>query len=168
MTPAARNSQSSQRSSRPVTRISSRPMDNSPFVEVRVTQRFSAPAARVFDAWIDPGTAGQWLFATASSPMSRVMIDARAGGAFRFVERKSGVEVEHGGEFVELSRPRRIVFTLVGRKRSQDRTRVVVAIAPEEAGCTLTLVHEGVLRDEAPRTEGRWAGMLYGLGTLVG
>jgi len=52
-----------------------------PPVEVRVAQRFRASAERVFNAWVDPGTAGRWLFATALRPMSGVSIDARAGGA---------------------------------------------------------------------------------------
>jgi uncharacterized protein YndB with AHSA1/START domain len=34
-------------------------MDTAPHVEVRVQQRFSAPAERVFNAWVDPATRGQ-------------------------------------------------------------------------------------------------------------
>jgi hypothetical protein len=45
---------------------------------------------------------------------------------------------------------------------------VSVEIVPLEEGCELTLVHESVLPDNAARTEGRWAGMLYGLATMLG
>ncbi|HYH99438.1 hypothetical protein [Hyalangium sp.] len=31
------------------------------------------------------------------------------------------------------------------------------------SGCELTLTHEGVLPDDAPRTESGWAGLLDGL-----
>ena len=142
-------------------------MDIAPFVEVRVTQNFSAPASRVFDAWIDPAIAGHWLFATASRPPARVTIDARVGGAFRFVERSGGIGVEYAGEYVEIDRPRRLVFTLASAQHLGDPARVAVDIAPERKGCRLTLVHAGVLGDEAPRIEGRWAGMLYGLRALL-
>src|SRR4051794_2762340 len=33
---------------------------------LRVTKRYGTPPRLVFDAWIDPATAGTWLFATAS------------------------------------------------------------------------------------------------------
>ncbi len=47
-------------------------------------------------------------------------------------------------------------------------SRVVVEIVPVETGCELTVVHESVLPDQASRIEGRWAGMFYGLETLLG
>ncbi|MCW5605067.1 MAG: SRPBCC domain-containing protein, partial [Burkholderiales bacterium] len=81
-------------------------MDAASHVEVRVTQRFGAPAERVFDAWLDPEVAGRWLFATAWRPPARVKIDARVGGSFCFVERRDGMEIEHAGAYVEIVRPR--------------------------------------------------------------
>jgi uncharacterized protein YndB with AHSA1/START domain len=129
-------------------------MDTAPHVEVRVRQRFSAPAERVFNAWVDPATAGKWLFATAWRPMSRVKINARAGGSFRFEDRHNGDDVIQTGKYVELVRPKRLVFTLSGAKRQRSSTCVNVEIVPLEAGCELVLVHEGVLPDDSVRTEG--------------
>jgi uncharacterized protein YndB with AHSA1/START domain len=143
-------------------------MDTAPHVEVRVRQRFSAPADHVFNAWIDPAQAGQWLFATASRPVTRLEIDARASGSFCFVERTGGTDIEHAGEYIEIDRPRRLVFTLSELSRSRGQSRVNVEIVPVETGCELTLVHEDVPPDQASRIEGRWTGMLYGLGTLLG
>lgn len=142
-------------------------MDIAPFVEVRVAQHYRAPADRVFDAWIDPAIAGNWLFATASRPASRVAIDARPGGAFRFVERTRGRDIEHSGEYLELVRPRRLSFTLTARHRPDRWSRVTVDIVPQATGCRLALVHENVLKDEAPLVDGRWAGMLYGLNRML-
>jgi uncharacterized protein YndB with AHSA1/START domain len=142
-------------------------MDTAPFIEIRVAQRYGAPAQRVFDAWVDPAIAGRWLFATASRPVDNVAINARAGGTFRFESRCRGENVVQAGRYLEFVRPRRLAFTLAARPRSSDLTRVRVDILPEAAGCRIELVHEGVLRDEAPRIEGRWSGMLYGLATIV-
>jgi len=142
-------------------------MDTASHVVVRVRQRFGAPAERVFNAWVDPATAGNWLFATAWRPMSRVEIDARAGGSFRFVGGRDGEEVEHTGEYIEIARPRRLVFTLSGGKRRRSSTCVSVEIVPMEEGCELTLVHERVRPDYANCTEGRWTGMLFGLASLL-
>ena len=143
-------------------------MDTAPYVEIRVSQRFSAPADRVFDAWIDPALAGQWLFATASHRMARVTIDARTGGAFRFEGRRDGGTVVRTGKYLEIVRPRRLIFTLSMTERSRGASRVNVEIAPLDTGCELTLVHENVLPDRARITEGRWDGMLYGLAETLG
>lgn len=142
-------------------------MDTAPHVEVRVRQRFSVPAERVFNAWVDPATAGKWLFATAWRPMSRVKINARAGGSFRFEDGRNGENVVQTGKYVEIERPRRLVFTLSGGTRRRSSTCVSVEIVPLEKGCELTLTHEGVPQNDASRTEGRWTGILYGLGVTL-
>jgi len=143
-------------------------MDTASHVEVRVTQRYRAPADSVFDAWIDPAMASTWLFATASHPMARVEIDARVGGSFRFVDRRDGAEIEHTGKYLEIVPPRRLVFTLFMENSPRVATRVAAEIVPLETGCELRLVHENVPPGHANRTEGRWTGMLYGLGTKLG
>ncbi len=143
-------------------------MDTAPHVEVRVTQRFSASAERVFNAWVDPGIAGKWLFATASRPMSSVTIDARAGGSFRLEDWQDGEDAVQSGKYVEIVSPRRLVFILSAEKRRRSGTCVSVEIVPLETGCELTLVHENVPPGHANGTEGRWAGMLYGLAALLG
>src|SRR5207237_981555 len=78
----------------------------------RVARSFRASAARVFAAWLDAGTAGSWLFATASQPIEAVEIDPRVGGAFRLIERRHGHITEHTGRYLELMPSQRIVFTL--------------------------------------------------------
>lgn len=143
-------------------------MDTAPYFEVRVTQRFSVQADRVFNAWIDPAIAGKWLFATALRPIAHVEIDARVGGSFRFEDRRNGEAVIQTGKYVEIARPRRLVFTLSGQKRRRGRTCVTIEIVPLENGCELTLTHGGLPPDDASHTEGRWTGMLYGLDTMLG
>ena len=127
---------------------------------VRVTRRFDASAERVFDSWLDPKTAGRWLFATATGQMVRVEIDARIGGGFIFVDRRDGEDVEHRGEYLVIDRPRRLVFTFGVPKYSSETTRVCVDIVSRETGCELTLTHEGVLPEYADRTKGGWTEIL--------
>src|SRR4029450_4243428 len=91
---------------------------------VRIVRRFNYPAERVFDAWLDPALAGKWLFATSSGQMVRAEIDPRVGGRFTFTDRREGEDVEHSGEYLEIDRPSRLVFTFGVPKYSADLDRV--------------------------------------------
>jgi uncharacterized protein YndB with AHSA1/START domain len=129
---------------------------------IRLVQRFGTPRERVFNAWLEPGIAGRWLFATAMRPMSEVEIDARVGGSFRLGQRQDGRWIEYRGRYLEIDPPRRLVFSLVMPDRSN--TRVAVALTSLTSGCSLTLSHENVPLDIANFVETRWIGSLYGLG----
>lgn len=135
--------------------------------QIRVTHRFSASAERVFEAWLDPAQAGRWLFATPTGQMVRVEIDARVAGGFSIVERRDGEDVEHVGKYLELERPRRLVFTFAVPKYSADSDVVEVDIVPLEGGCELTLTQ--MLSPEwKEQTRQGWATLLERLATVVG
>jgi uncharacterized protein YndB with AHSA1/START domain len=100
--------------------------------------------------------------------MVRGEIDARVGGKFVFVDRRDGEDIEHVGEYLEIDRPRLLVFTFAVPKFSTQRTTVSIDIVPDGAGCALTLTHEGVLPDYASRTEHGWGKILDGLAGALG
>jgi uncharacterized protein YndB with AHSA1/START domain len=143
------------------------PLEAQRYSVLRVTRRYGAPPARVFNAWLDPEVAGRWLFATASRPMAHVEIDARVEGSFCFVERRDGEITEYTGEYIEIVPHRHLVFTLSMEKHPHAITRVMVEIAPLKKGCELKLTHENVPQDRASHIEGRWTGILYGLGVTL-
>ena len=135
-----------------------------PTQTVKVTRRIAASAERVFDAWLDPQTTGKWLFATPTGKVVRVEIDARVGGQFVIVDRRDVGDVEHTGEYLEIERPRRLVFAFRVPKYSTDSTRVSIDIVPLSAdSCELTLTHEGVYQEYAGRTQDGWTKLLEGL-----
>jgi len=134
---------------------------------VQVTRKFSVSAERVFGAWLDPKTVGKWLFATPTGKMSKVKIDARIGGSYLIVECREGADVEHIGEYLEIERPRRLVFTLKVPKYSQEITKVTVEIRALESSCELTLTHEGVLADYIASTTSGWNMILDQLSTTL-
>ena len=138
-------------------------------VTVRVTHRFDASPERVFDAWLDPEKARGFLFVTASGELVCARIDARVGGAFAFVGRRDGEDIEHTGEYLEIERPRRLVFSLTVQKHARDTDRVTVEIVPLRTGCELTLTHE-MGREWADHTdsmESGWIGILAALAAML-
>jgi two-component system cell cycle response regulator DivK len=137
--------------------------------EVRVSRRIEAPAERVFDSWLDPETAGQWLFATHDGEMQRVEIEPWPGGRWEVVDRRDGEDVLHAGTYEAVDRPERLVFTLKVPKYSDVEDRVTVAISSDEKGCELTLTQ--TRRPDAPATseqiERGWSYVLAALAATL-
>jgi uncharacterized protein YndB with AHSA1/START domain len=142
-------------------------MDTNQLNSARVTRQFSSSPQRVFDAWLDSKTAGKWLFATASGQIVCVEIDARLGGWFYIVERREGENVEHIGEYLEIVRPHRLVFTLSVEKYSLDFERVTVVFGPHGTGCELSVTHE-TKPGSARQVSHGWIRMLEGLAAVLG
>jgi len=136
---------------------------------VRVTRRYAAAPERVFDAWLDPKVAGKFLFATPTGQMIKAEIDPRVGGAFVFVDRRPDMgDVEHVGTYVEIDRPRRLVFDFAVPKYEATLTRIILDFAPSGSGCELTLTHEGVFEDYVKQTEHGWGMILDALERALG
>ena len=137
-----------------------------------VKRKFDAPAERVFDAWLDPASAGKWLFATPTGKMERVEIDARVGGQFIVAEQRGDVLAEHYGRYEEIDRPRRLVFLFSVTKfldPDEAVSKVTIEIAPQGAGCELTLTHaiDPQWADYVDRTRGGWTTMLDNLAAIT-
>ncbi|HLW74970.1 MAG TPA: SRPBCC family protein [Gammaproteobacteria bacterium] len=142
-------------------------MSSNQTVTVKVTRRFKASPERVFDAWLDPAKARLFLFATPTGQVVRADIDARVGGRFLIVDRRDGDDVAHEGEYLEIVRPRRLIFTFGVPKYSKEYSRVTIDIVPAAGGCELTLSHEGVLAEYADKTPEGWGMIFDGLAKLL-
>lgn len=134
-------------------------------ISVSVTQKFSVSAERVFDAWLDPARIGKWMFGPAlrEEEVLRIEVDAKVGGRFSFLVRRNGEEIDHVGTYLELERPRRLVFTWGIKGESEDDvSRVMVDILPQGTGCELTLTHEmdAQWAAYADRSRDAWAKMV--------
>jgi uncharacterized protein YndB with AHSA1/START domain len=115
----------------------------------RVSHRFTVPAERVYDAFLDVTMARRFLYASPTGEIVRAELDPHVGGAYVITDRRTGADVEHTGTYLELDRPRRIVFTMFVPGYSTSPDRVTVEIVPIEGGCEVALTHE-MLPDYAP------------------
>jgi uncharacterized protein YndB with AHSA1/START domain len=147
-----------------------------PRIEARVSHRFTASAERVYDAWLDPAQARLWMTAALKSgglagDVRSIEIDPRVGGRFLFSDMRNGMEARHWGTYLELDRPRKIVFTwIVDPADEADPSRVTLTIEPDGTGCTATIVHEMDAKwaDYTSRVEGGWGRMLQATGEVLG
>jgi len=136
-------------------------------VSARITRRFHYPPERVFDAWVDPNVAGRWLFTSPMSETHTTELDARVGGKWTIVDRRDGVDYTAIGEYLEIDRPRRLVFSFGMPQFSPESCTVTVEIVPVAGGCILTLTQEPVPENtEAGLVEG-WSLMFKGLAAIL-
>jgi len=137
-------------------------------IEITVPRSFRSAPERVFSAWIDPAMARRFLFATKAGTIVACEIDARAGGAYRIVDRRDGGDVEHVGTYREVAAPRRLAFTLRVPKYAAGSTDVAVDIAAETGGAALVLTHAPVPAENAERVENGWRMILDALADVLG
>jgi len=138
---------------------------------VTVTEQLTSTPDRAFDAWLDPALIGRWMFGKAlrDEEILRIETDPRVGGAFSFLVRRQGHDIDHVGRYLVVDRPRRLEFTWGIAGESNDESRVIVEFAAIPGGCELRLTHEMDERwaDYADRTRAGWARMLDELGALL-
>jgi uncharacterized protein YndB with AHSA1/START domain len=127
---------------------------------VVVTQKFATDEESIYEALLDPKTASNVLFATPTGRMVRAEIDARVGGRYTFVEEREGKEVLHTGEYLELVRPLKMVFTFAVPEISSAVSTVEIVLSHLGEGCELKLINSGVPREFAEQTREGWAGIL--------
>ena len=131
---------------------------------VVVTHRYDASPERVFDAFLDVNIARRFLFATAAGEMLVAEIEPRVGGRYTFTERRPDMgDVEHTGEYLEIDRPRRLVFTFGVPKFDPGFTTVTVEIRPDGEGSVLTLTNEGVPPAYQDGNRDGWTRIIAGL-----
>jgi uncharacterized protein YndB with AHSA1/START domain len=138
---------------------------------VVVVRRFDASPERVFDVWLDPEIARRWLFSTPGGEIVRAEVDPRVGGRFNFTDRRDGKEIEHVGEYLEIDRPSRLVFTFAVPKYSDEYDRVTIEIRRLDKGCELTLINEmspQIYDEWGERTRSGWMTLLDGLASVLG
>jgi len=129
---------------------------------VNVTHFFPFPAERVFQAWLDQDTVGEWLFATPEGEMIEVALNPKVGGSYRIVERREDGDILHTGVYERIDAPHDLEFTFSVPKYDPGSVHVHIHIASTPGGCDLNLTHEVEEQWLKPSTHG-WQTILSNL-----
>ena len=131
---------------------------------VHVSRVINAPREAVFAAWTDPAVLAKW-FGPPEVTVTQAVIDARVGGAYRFVmQGDSGVINDNYGTYRDVVFPERLVFTWHIERRggggAASESLVTVELRACDAATTeITLTHERLTTEAATR------GVRYGWST---
>ena len=150
---------------------------------LRIERTFDAPRELVFEAWTRPEYLTQW-YAPHGCTIQLVKLEARPGGRFHWcIRNPSFGDCWCVGEFKEIVRPERIVYTLAtadsagneiepaqaGHDPRWPRESLVTVTLADVRGSTLLTLEQNVLESLAKHTGAHpsWLQMLDRLSALV-
>jgi len=120
-----------------------------------VERVLSASPDEVFDAWTTPSRMEVWMSPVGAAEAE---VDLRVGGSFRVVMVEA--RLEHTGEYLEIDRPRRLVFTWISPFTGAEPSVVIVEMHPHDDGTRLVLTHERLPEDVVTGHRNGWGTMV--------
>jgi uncharacterized protein YndB with AHSA1/START domain len=138
-----------------------------PRTSVRVKRHFNASPERLFDAYVEPATARKWLFTTKTSK-AEYELDTRVGGSYTITRQSAGKQYVAIGKYLEIERPRRLVFTFGMPQFAADFDTIIVEITPDGDGSVMTLTQDGLRPGYEKSTLNGWGKMFDALAKALG
>ena len=126
--------------------------------EVEIRRRLLRPIDEVFSWWTEANRLREWM-----SPFGTVEaeVDLRVGGAFRIAMKGGDTVIDHVGEYLEITRPTRLVFTWRSRFTGPESSIVTVHLQPDGENATLVrIVHSQLPEAVANSHRDGWGSML--------
>lgn len=130
---------------------------NAPMLEkpdatsLMIRRTFAADIETLWDALTDPKAWMQWFGGGHATPVD-TSADLRVGGAWRIEMRgnESGNQIVLIGEYVEISRPDRLVFTWAWGSAPEKVSRVTYELSPGDTPdeTKLLLTHDRLANSE--------------------
>jgi uncharacterized protein YndB with AHSA1/START domain len=106
-----------------------------------LSRRFAAPPECVFDAWLGKEW-GEWL-PPRGARCKVTRIEPRVGGSYHVaMNMPDGRNIEISGEYREVLRPTRLVFTWFAHYSDQE-TLITLTFRPDGDGTLMTFRQEG-------------------------
>jgi uncharacterized protein YndB with AHSA1/START domain len=139
----------------------------------RLRRTFAATPEEVFDAWTNPLVLERWWAAAPTWSSPGCEVDLRVGGRYVLRMRDDDGE-EHvvGGEYREVDRPRRLVYTWrwmgEGGPHPGHVSLVTVEFLSDGGQTTLVLEHSGLASERSRESHGEgWTACLENLARRV-
>src|SRR5690606_2974200 len=96
--------------------------------ELTLTRDINAPREQVFEAWLQPEALAHFMTPGPGMTVPKAECDPQVGGTFLIVMKAGEQELPHRGEYKEIARYSRLVFTWLSM--------------PADAGSLVTLTFE--------------------------
>lgn len=133
--------------------------------QVRVRRTIGAPAAEVFDAWLDADILAQWM-KTRAFTHAIAECDAREGGAFEIVMHAPDGAIHHTGNYLTIDRPHKLVFTWRSPATAQRDSLVTVEFFGHAGTTDVVVTHRQLPGETCEAHSEGWGDVLALLARL--
>ncbi len=120
-------------------------------LSVNVSKTIQAPIESVFDAWLNPSILSKFILPAPGMPEPQVELDAKEGGSFTILMQVGQEKIAHTGQYLELSRPTKLVFSW-NSPFSADGSTVILNFTAIDEETTLVELNQVKFLDEQART----------------
>ena len=136
---------------------------------VNITKTIQAPIEQVFDAWLDPALLAKFILPMPGMPEPEVENSAQTGGRFKIIMQVGDEKIPHTGEYLELIRPDKLVFTWESPCSVEDSQVTLNFKALGDNNTQIELTHIRFIDEETRQDhQGGWSNILDALNnTLV-
>jgi uncharacterized protein YndB with AHSA1/START domain len=138
-------------------------------LELQLRRTFDAPPERVFRAWTEAEAMMQWQ-APFDSRVTLLEVDVRVGGRYRVhMEGKDGTQYRLTGEYREVVKPGRLVYTWHWETDPAEKESLVTVEFRDLGGRTeLTLTHSGFANEsERSGHDAGWQSCMEKVAALI-
>jgi uncharacterized protein YndB with AHSA1/START domain len=149
-------------------------LSTSELAAFRLQRTFAATAEEVFDAWTNPEVLQRWWAARPSWTSPGCEVDLRVGGSYvlRMLDSETGEVYAVGGEYREVVRPHRLVYTWCWQGDDGPHpghvSLVTVEFRGEGDATTVVLEHSGLPSEQSRRRHGDgWRGTFANLAQRI-
>jgi uncharacterized protein YndB with AHSA1/START domain len=126
----------------------------------RLQRTFAATPEEVFDAWTNPEVLQRWWAAQPSWTSPGCDVDLRVGGRYvlRMRDDETGEQHVVGGEYREVVRPHRLVYTWCWQGADGPNpghvSLVTIEFRPDGDATTVVLEHSGLASEDSRERHG--------------
>jgi uncharacterized protein YndB with AHSA1/START domain len=132
---------------------------------VRIERTFDARAEEVFDAWTSEEVIRRWFKPARDWQEPSAEVDLRVGGTIRVVMRApSGAAVEASGQYTEIDRPNRLVFTWTFEDDPSNQQLIELEFTERDGATTVLFVNSNISQEE--RRDQQYEGWLTCINNL--
>jgi len=126
---------------------------------------FPVESKVVFDAWTNPGAMRSWLFKSPGNEILSIKTELKVGGKFSILELNKNEKIDHFGEYLQIKKPNKLVFTLEVPWHFPGTSKVSIEIKDKQYGCEMIFSQSEI---DTSITEESWRKMFENLTAVLG
>ncbi|MES5893706.1 SRPBCC domain-containing protein [Bacillus cereus group sp. RP43] len=127
-------------------------MNNYSKITLAMVRNFDAAPEEVFEAWINPEMMKKWFF-TLEGTNKVTENTPEVGGSWEIVDHRDGKDYRAIGEYIEMNRPKKLVFTFKMPQFSELEDTITVEIKDHQQGSEMTFSQNIIVPHEENWTE---------------